>query len=325
MCGTVCPVNVRRPDTRSWGPAESGLVIVDKPAEWTSHDVVGKIRYLAKTRKVGHAGTLDPMATGVLVVGIGQATKLLTYLVGADKTYLATIRLGESTLSDDAQGERTSAPGCADLEAARLQAAVSRLTGDILQVPSSVSAIKVDGRRSYARVRAGEGVELAARPVTISRFAVQGIRPATAADGLTVTDVDVAIDCSSGTYIRALARDLGSALGTGGHLTRLRRTAVGRFGIAEAQGIEELSAGTESAGALPVISLAAAASAAMTVRALTAQEAVELGHGRTIEPAGVVGIQAAVSPSGDLVAIVADSARRGIVRARPAVVFAVVS
>ncbi|ABY22406.1 tRNA pseudouridine synthase B [Renibacterium salmoninarum ATCC 33209] len=200
----------------------SGLVIVDKPQGWTSHDVVAKMRRLAGTRKVGHAGTLDPMATGVLVIGINKATKLLTYIVGTSKTYDATIRLGQSTITDDAEGE--------------IRRAVAALTGEILQVPSSVSAIKVDGERSYARARAGKDVQLAVRPVNILSFDVHRIQSTT--DGL--LDVEVTVSCSSGTYIRALARDLGTALGVGGHLTALRRTAVGPYGLDRTQTLESL-------------------------------------------------------------------------------------
>ncbi len=209
--------------------------MVDKPAGLTSHDVVARGRRLAGTRKVGHAGTLDPMATGVLVLGVERATKLLGHLALTTKEYAATIRLGQSTITDDAEGEVTGgAPADAVTEEA-VRAGIAPLTGEILQVPSSVSAIKVDGQRSYARVRAGEEVELAARPVTVSRFELLAVRRA---DG--VLDLDVLVECSSGTYIRALARDLGAALGVGGHLTALRRTRVGPFGLAEAHTLPEL-------------------------------------------------------------------------------------
>jgi tRNA pseudouridine55 synthase len=216
--------------------ATSGLVIVDKPAEWTSHDVVGRMRRLAGTRKVGHAGTLDPMATGVLVVGVNRATRLLGHLTLTDKEYLATIRLGASTITDDAAGEVTATTDASAVTDAAIAAGVEALTGDILQVPSAVSAIKVNGQRSYARVRAGEQVELAARPVTVAIFEVLSRRNAASC-----VDVDVRVECSSGTYIRALARDLGAALGVGGHLTALRRTRVGSFTLEDAHTLNTLA------------------------------------------------------------------------------------
>jgi tRNA pseudouridine55 synthase len=215
-------------------PADSGLVILDKPAGWTSHQVVGRVRRLLGTRKVGHAGTLDPMATGVLVVGVNRATRLLGLLALDDKAYAATIRLGVATRTDDAQGEVLSTAGAVDLEAKRVDAAVAALTGDLQQVPSAVSAIKVDGVRAYTRVRAGQEVALAARAVRVSRFEVRERRE-TWSDGTPVVDLEVVVECSTGTYVRALARDLGEALGTGGHLTELRRLRSGPFTVAEAQ------------------------------------------------------------------------------------------
>jgi len=215
-----------------WG---SGLVIVDKPGGMTSHDVVARIRRLARTRRVGHAGTLDPMATGVLVIGIEKATRLLGHLMLTEKTYQATIRLGQSTTTDDAEGEPTGGSPATGIAEGALKEEIAKLTGDILQVPSSVSAIKVNGQRAYKLTRAGEAPELAARPVTIHEFAVTAIREQ--GDFL---DVDATIRCSSGTYIRALARDLGAALGTGGHLTALRRTAVGPYTLAQAHALNDL-------------------------------------------------------------------------------------
>ena len=229
-----------------------GLLLVDKPSGWTSHDVVARIRRVCGTRRVGHAGTLDPMATGVLVLGVGRATKLLTFLVGCDKGYAATVRLGESTVTDDAEGDVVASADASDVSRAAIDAAVAGLTGAIQQVPSSVSAIKIDGQRSYARVRSGEDVKLAARPVTVSRFAVLDVR--TAGTGL---DVDIEVEVSSGTYVRALARDLGSALGVGGHLTALRRTRVGRYAIADAVPLESLEPG----GPVPLVSMGDAARA----------------------------------------------------------------
>jgi tRNA pseudouridine55 synthase len=242
------------------GIGPDGLVIVDKPAGITSHTVVARIRRLAGTRKVGHAGTLDPMATGVLVVGSEKATRLLGHLALTTKTYEATIRLGQTTVTDDAEGEVTGSTA-ADADTVTDEAVatgVAKLTGAILQVPSSVSAIKIDGKRSYARVREGEEVELAARPVTVSRFEVHARRAAVAEDGTAVVDLDVTVDCSSGTYIRALARDLGADLGVGGHLTALRRTRVGAYGLDLAYTLEELEDGfTEKV--LPIADAAAAA------------------------------------------------------------------
>lgn len=211
--------------------APSGVLVVDKAAGPTSQQVVGRVRRLAGTRKVGHAGTLDPMATGVLVVGIGRATRLLGHLMRSTKGYRATMRFGQATLTDDAEGEVTSAPGAGALQEEAVRAALPDLTGEISQVPTAVSAIKVGGVRSYARVRAGEEVELAPRTVTVHSFTLLGSRAATAEDGTAVLDVDVDVVCSSGTYIRALARDLGTRFGTGGHLTALRRTRVGPFDL----------------------------------------------------------------------------------------------
>jgi tRNA pseudouridine55 synthase len=224
--------------TTTTEPAESGLVILDKPAGWTSHQVVGRVRRLLGTRKVGHAGTLDPMATGVLVVGVNRATRLLGLLALHDKAYAATIRLGMTTRTDDADGEVLEAAGAADLEQQRLKDAIAGLTGNLQQVPSAVSAIKIDGVRSYARVRAGHQVALAPRAVRVSRFDVLDRREV-GVDGLPVLDLDVVVECSTGTYVRALARDLGSALGTGGHLTALRRLRSGPFSVAEAQALTE--------------------------------------------------------------------------------------
>ena len=215
--------------------APSGLVIVDKPGGMTSHDVVARVRRLAGTRRVGHAGTLDPMATGVLVVGVEKATRLLGYLTLTEKTYVATIRLGQSTSTDDAEGEPTGGSPATDIAPGALDAEIAELTGDIWQVPPGVSAIKVNGQRAYKLTRAGAAPELAARPVTVYEFTVTGLREV--GDFL---DVDAVIRCSSGTYIRAIARDLGATLGTGGHLTALRRTAVGPYDLAQAHTLQEL-------------------------------------------------------------------------------------
>ncbi|MBT2520628.1 tRNA pseudouridine(55) synthase TruB [Arthrobacter sp. ISL-28] len=296
----------------------SGLVIVDKPQGWTSHDVVGRMRRIAGTRKVGHAGTLDPMATGVLVVGINKATRLLTYIVGTSKTYTATIRLGESTVTDDAEGEVVATTSAAAVTDEAIRAGVASLTGEIQQVPSSVSAIKVNGERAYARVRSGQDVKLAARAVTIHRFDLHGIRREQGGD---VVDVDVTVECSSGTYIRALARDLGISLGVGGHLTELRRTHVGPYSLDQARTLEQLAEDLE------VLEMSQAARALMPNRELSAEETTEISFGRRIAagaPAGSAAAAtadrpaAAFAPDGSLVALLADTGNF----AKPVLVFA---
>lgn len=306
------PARERRPS------APDGFVVVDKPPGWTSHDVVARMRRLAATRKVGHAGTLDPMATGVLVIGVGRATRLLTYVVGEDKEYATTIRLGVGTTTDDAEGEVTTTGGASGIAQEALTEAVAKLTGDILQVPSSVSAIKVDGQRAYARVRAGETVELAARPVTVSRFEITEQRPGTV-DGVPVLDVDATVVCTSGTYIRALARDLGAALGTGGHLTMLRRTRVGGYRLDAAQSLEALDEQVETRGIIDVMPLADAARATFPVRDLTDAEVVALGYGKRLVPLGEArGTHAGISAENELIALLEESEERS----QPVVVFA---
>jgi tRNA pseudouridine55 synthase len=218
--------------------ASAGLVVVDKPAGMTSHDVVARVRRLAGTRKVGHAGTLDPMATGVLLVGVNRATRLLGHLTLTEKAYEATIRLGASTSTDDAEGEILQTRSVRHLTEDDVRSAAGRFVGDLQQRPSSVSAIKVDGRRAYARVRAGEQVDLPARPVTVHELLVTGVRRDEAAG---CVDVDVSVRCTSGTYVRAIARDLGEELAVGGHLTVLRRTAVGPFVLADARTLDQLA------------------------------------------------------------------------------------
>ncbi|MDO5712519.1 MAG: tRNA pseudouridine(55) synthase TruB, partial [Micrococcales bacterium] len=286
------------------GTVGDGLLVVDKPSGWTSHSVVGACRRIAGTRKVGHAGTLDPMATGVLVVGVNRATRMLTYLVGCDKEYVATIRLGQATLTDDADGEVTAVARPQDVTAvladgrARLEACIADLTGEIVQIPSAVSAIKVDGKRSYARVRAGEAVVLGGRSVTVSRFDVRATRQVPLDDGTRVVDLDVEVVVSSGTYVRALARDLGAALDVGGHLTALRRTRVGGFTLAQAHTVESLErarasgeprhedgAGTPGTSGLPLLRLHDAARAALPARELDAEQARRVGHGVRIASA----------------------------------------
>lgn len=287
-----------------------GLVIVDKPGGWTSHDVVGRMRRLAHTRKVGHAGTLDPMATGVLVLGVNRATRLLHHLVLADKAYTATVRLGQATLTDDAEGDLLGEASASGTSEDDVRAALLPWTGAVLQVPSAVSAIKVDGQRSYQRVRAGEAVELPARPVTIARFEALGFRRPSAE----LLDVDVVVDCSSGTYVRALARDLGSTLGVGGHLTALRRTRVGPFGLNAARTLDELAALDD-----PVtMSLADAVRLAMPVRVVDDAEARELSFGRALAARGTAGTHGALAGDGTVIALLDEQGGR----ARPVLVFA---
>lgn len=262
----------------------SGLVLIDKPQGWTSHDVVAKLRKIAGTRRVGHAGTLDPMATGLLLIGINSATKLLTFLVGEDKTYLATIRLGAATVTDDKESEYTSIADSAVIRSItkdQIEKSLESLRGEIQQVPSSVSAIKVDGQRAYAKVRSGDEVKLAARSVTISKFQIIG-EPRQVTEGENYfLDLDVVVDCSSGTYIRALARDLGSALNVGGHLTKLRRTRIGAYQVEESQALDDLT--TEN---LNVLEISDAATQQFHSRQLTDQEVVDIRHGKRLKAMG---------------------------------------
>lgn len=272
----------------------SGLVLVDKPSGWTSHDVVGRLRRLAGTRKVGHAGTLDPMATGVLVLGLNRATRLLGHLMLTEKEYVATIRLGQTTSTDDAEGEAVASTPAAHVGRPDIEAARDAFVGQIEQVPSAVSAIKVDGRRAYARVRAGEEVVLEPRRVTVSRFAVDDVRPAGS-----FLDVGVSVTCSSGTYVRALARDLGAALGVGGHLTALRRTRVGAFTLAQTRTLDELA--TE----LAVLPLGEAARTVFPVVELCADEATLVRNGRALagRDLDAAGPAALFGPDGDFLAL----------------------
>lgn len=305
------------------GEGPNGFLLLDKPVGLTSHDVVARVRYHLNTRKVGHAGTLDPAATGLLLLGVGHGTKLLTYAVGLDKTYEATIRLGHATVTDDAEGERLGDVAPAhELRALkedrnRLESAIGDLTGDIEQVPSAVSAIKVGGVRSYARVRGGEEVELAARPIRVERFEIRDLRMA--GDFL---DVDCVVDCSSGTYIRAIARDLGADLGVGGHLTALRRTRVGDFTVDNAQRIPERDApraAEDPSGGLHLTPLGEAALSFLPLLPVSEREAAALRYGQRIEapqasepetyPAAAI-----VPPTGELVAIVEPAPKRGLLK-----------
>lgn len=287
-----------------------GLVIVDKPPGMTSHDVVGRCRRIFATRRVGHAGTLDPMATGVLVIGIERATKILGLVTETSKSYAATIRLGQSTSTEDAEGEITQQVSAQGVTDDAIEAAIAGLRGDIAQVPSAVSAIKVDGQRAYRLAREGHAVELAARPVRIERFDMLAVRR----DDL-VVDVDVEVDCSSGTYIRALARDVGATLGVGGHLTALRRTRVGRFDVAQARSLEDLAAH-------PGLSLTLDEACLLLFphRELTEDDADSVANGRPLEPVGIDGVYAAHTADGRVMGLLrdADSKTKSIVVIRPA-------
>jgi tRNA pseudouridine55 synthase len=286
--------DVATPDNA--GP--QGVLVIDKPAGMTSHDVVAITRRLAQTRRVGHAGTLDPMATGVLVLGLGRATRLLGHLAQGTKTYEATIRLGIGTVTDDAEGTVTERPGVGPLDRATVEAAVAAFRGKISQVPSAVSAIKVDGRRAYELVRAGEDIELKARVVTVSIFDVHDVRVGEV-EGTPVLDIDVTVECSAGTYIRALARDLGSALGAAGHLTALRRTAVGPWTLAEATPLDDCAPGK-----LPLLSLDDAAARAFPVVTVSGEDAERVRHGARL-PWGAApeGPLAVYDDSGSLLAL----------------------
>jgi tRNA pseudouridine55 synthase len=288
----------------------AGLVIVDKPAGMTSHDVVGRCRRIFGTRRVGHAGTLDPMATGVLVIGVDRATKILGLLTGASKSYAATIRLGQTTSTEDAEGQLLQEVSAEHLTDEAIAAAIAGLRGDIMQVPSTVSAVKVGGQRAYRLAREGHTVELTARPVRIDRFEMLAIRRH---DQL--VDLDVEVDCTSGTYIRALARDLGDALAVGGHLTALRRTRVGRFGLDQARSLDEL-------GDRPRLSctLDEACLQMFACRDLTAEEADAAANGRALTPAGMNGVYAGQDPDGRVIALLRDDGPRtkSVVVIRPA-------
>ncbi len=269
---------------------ESGILVIDKPAGWTSHQVVGRVRRLLGTKKVGHAGTLDPMATGVLILGVNRATRLLGHLALHDKAYSATIRLGQSTNTDDAEGEVSATTDPTGITSDQIETQLKNFRGDIWQRPSSVSAIKIDGKRAYKLVREGKEVELPARKVNIAKFEVEKVQHS---DGF--LDVDVVVECSSGTYIRALARDLGEALGVGGHLTKLRRTRIGAYTLEMAQQLDENTP--------ELMTMAAAAKLSFACVKVSAGQAKDISYGRSIDlevPAEVTGI---IGPSGDLLAL----------------------
>jgi len=286
--------------------SESGLVVVDKPGGITSHGVVSRVRRLAGTRKVGHAGTLDPMATGVLVLGINRATRLLGHLMLTEKRYDATIRLGESRHTDDAEGEVTATTPAGHLSEERVRTAAAAFVGDLLQVPTAVSAIKVDGRRAHQLVREGAEVELAARPVTVHELVVGAVRHVG-----DVVDLDVSVRCSSGTYIRAIARDLGAALDVGGHLTALRRTAVGEFDLSVARTLEQLE---EEFGFVPI---AEAARRSFPAVDLDARQAAGVRVGRRLD-LELAGTTAVFAPDGEFLALYEPSEQG---RARATAVF----
>ncbi|WP_329495032.1 tRNA pseudouridine(55) synthase TruB [Kitasatospora herbaricolor] len=303
------------------GTGPDGLVIVDKPEGITSHGVVAKMRWLAGTRKVGHAGTLDPMATGVLVIGVERATRLLGHLMLTAKTYEATVRLGQNTVTDDREGEVTSSTPATGVTREAVDAGVAKLTGEIMQVPSKVSAIKIDGKRSYTRVREGEDFEIPARATTIHSFTVHGLRAALAEDGTPVVDLDVTVECSSGTYIRALARDLGADLGVGGHLTALRRTRVGPYSVESARTLEQLEEASkgEAATGLPVLPIGEAAAAAFPRWDIDADQAKLLANGMKLKAPGlgVEGPVAVFGPEERFLALVEEKGGY----ARPVAVF----
>lgn len=283
--------------------ANSGLVIVDKPQGMTSHDVVSKIRRIFSTKKVGHAGTLDPMATGVLVLGLERGTKFLAHMVASTKSYAATIRLGAATTTDDREGEKITSASPDQLAAitdAMISDAVEQFRGSIMQRPAAVSAIKIDGKRAHQRVREGEKIEIPARPVTISRYDILEIRR-----DASFIDIDVEVDCSSGTYIRSLARDLGEELGVGGHLTALRRTQVGPFTLDNAVTLEKLEE-------TPRVSLTLDQALAVNypVLAVSEKEASDLAMGKWLAPRGLKGTHAAVDPHGRAIALVKEQGKR---------------
>lgn len=277
-----------------------GLVIVDKPAGMTSHDVVSKLRRAFSTRKVGHAGTLDPMATGVLVVGIERGTRFLAHMVASTKAYDATIRLGAATSTDDAEGEVISTTDASGLDHSTILAEIVNLTGDIMQKPTKVSAIKIDGKRAHERVRDGEEVDIPARPVTVSVFDVLDYHVDSE-----FYDLDVRVHCSSGTYIRALARDLGNALQVGGHLTALRRTEVGPFTLNDATPLSKLQENPELS-----LNLDQALTRSYPVLDITEDEGVDLSMDKWLEPRGLKGVHAAVTPSGKAVALIEEKGKR---------------
>lgn len=285
-----------------------GFLVVDKASGMTSHDVVAVARKALGTRKVGHAGTLDPMATGVLVLGFGNGTRLLQYITDGDKSYRATIVLGESTVTDDSEGEVISTADASNIADSEIEGVLKAMIGTIAQRPSSVSAVKVGGERAYDRVRAGETFELAPRQITITQLDIHAIRHLEK-----TTEVDIEVTCSAGTFIRAIARDLGSELSVGGHLSALRRTRVAGFSADQAISFEDLKATN-----FAPLALADVARATFTPRELTLDEVQELSFGRPLIESGNTVINAALSPDNRLIALLKDEGDK----AKPIAVFA---
>jgi tRNA pseudouridine55 synthase len=285
-----------------------GFLVVDKAPGMTSHDVVAVGRKALGTRKVGHAGTLDPMATGVLVLGFGNGTRLLQYITDGDKSYTATIVLGAATITDDREGEVVSEVDASQITDEQIKTGLTKMVGEIQQRPSSVSAVKVDGERAYDRVRAGEVFELAARTITISKLDILEIRHL----GVRI-EIDIDVTCSAGTFIRAIARDLGSDLQVGGHLSALRRTRVAGFPISQAISFEDLKAQS-----FTPLELADVARATFQVRELALDEVLELSFGRPLSVNATEAIYAALSPDDRLIALLKNESGK----AKPIAVFA---
>lgn len=310
--------------------ARSGLVIVDKPAGMTSHDVVSRCRRIFGTRRVGHSGTLDPMATGVLVVGVERGTKFLAHVVTHDKRYDATVRFGSATVTDDIEGDTIStAPAQAmdSLTVDGVREAFAAQSGEIMQRPSSVSSIKVNGRRAHELVREGVDVVLPERPVTVHELIVSDVRiDGEGKEGTEgeerVAEADISVHCSSGTYIRSIARDVGETLGVGGHLSALRRTSAGPFAVAEARTLEELFAVREDTDASPslTMSLDEAMSTCFPVREVSEADGAALSLGKWLSPVGMRGVYAAVAPDGRAIALLEEKGARAasVFVARPA-------
>ena len=288
-----------------------GFLVIDKDPAMTSHDVVAMGRRALNTRKVGHAGTLDPMATGVLVLGFGNGTRLLQYVTNGDKSYLATVVLGAATITDDHEGEITSTADVSEVTDAVIESELAKMRGTIAQRPSSVSAVKVDGERAHARVRAGEVFELPAREVTISNLEILEIRRVE-----NRIEVDIDVTCSAGTFIRAIARDCGAALGIGGHLNKLRRTRVAGFGLDRTVSITALKAQD-----FTPLSMADVARATFAVRTVSADEATELSFGRALTANTSEDITAAISPSDEVLALLQNKEGKAL----PTAVFAAVN
>jgi tRNA pseudouridine55 synthase len=287
---------------------EHGFLVVDKEPGMTSHDVVAIARRALNTRKVGHAGTLDPMATGVLVIGFNNGTRLLQYITDGDKSYQATIVLGASTITDDFEGEVIATADASGVTDEQIHAELYTMRGTIMQRPSSVSAVKVDGERAYDRVRAGEVVVLASREVTISQLDVLAIRRSG-----TKIEIDIEVTCSAGTYIRSIARDCGEALKVGGYLSALRRTRVAGFGLDGA-----VSLGALKAGEFSTLDLSDVARSTFPVRDISLDEKLELSFGRTLTPNSTEGIHAGISSSNELIALLSNVDGK----AKPIAVFA---